>query len=544
MARSGARPLVVINSGAYVEDELAAEFGLLPPAFLPVGVTRLYELQARMLADLDGELILTVPESFVVPAWDVERLAALEITVLPTPDAYSLGGALLATLGRAGFEDRPLRLLHGDTLLWGLDTAQENVIAVADGGDGYRWSFAELGADERIAAIHRAGVAGSARPGLSLRVCGYFAFATVRTVAAALAISAGDFFKTLNLLCEAATFTPARPERWLDFGHMQTFFRSRRIATTQRSFNHLEIGEMHVRKSSDVAAGKLRNEARWLAELPPALQPFSARLLSQGETAGGFFYETEYEYFPTLAELFVFGRLSRGSWASAMASCSTFIDVAVAAAKADGRTQPGCFRQLVVTKAAARLRDYAATVDLDLNAAMTINGRLAPSLQQCLDRIAAIVADSREIPAIMHGDLCFSNILYSFRMERIRLIDPRATDESGTFSLYGDARYDLAKLMHSICGRYDLIIAGQYSARRLGRSAFELSFPQDAGRDVVAAIARETTMAGVRLTSPEIWAAMISLFLSMPPLHADRPDRQIAFIANALRLVLELEELA
>jgi hypothetical protein len=47
-------------------------------------------------------------------------------------------------------------------------------------------------------------------------------------------------------------------------------------------------------------------------------------------------------------------------------------------------------------------------------------------------------------------------------------------------------------------------------------------------------------MGGIRLGSRVVWAAMTSLFLSMPPLHADRPDRQGAFIANALRLHHEL----
>jgi hypothetical protein len=36
-------------------------------------------------------------------------------------------------------------------------------------------------------------------------------------------------------------------------------------------------------------------------------------------------------------------------------------------------------------------------------------------------------------------------------------------------------------------------------------------------------------------------ATTVSLFLSMPPLHADRPDRQQAFIANALRLWRDLD---
>jgi hypothetical protein len=34
----------------------------------------------------------------------------------------------------------------------------------------------------------------------------------------------------------------------------------------------------------------------------------------------------------------------------------------------------------------------------------------------------------------------------------------------------------------------------------------------------------------------EIIAIVVHLFLSMLPLHSDRPDRQRAFLANALRL--------
>jgi len=37
-------------------------------------------------------------------------------------------------------------------------------------------------------------------------------------------------------------------------------------------------------------------------------------------------------------------------------------------------------------------------------------------------------------------------------------------------------------------------------------------------------------------------AVTVSLFLSMIPLHADKPERQKAFVANALRLFLELED--
>ncbi|MBC7168849.1 MAG: hypothetical protein H5U23_16020, partial [Phenylobacterium sp.] len=42
-------PVRLIMSGAAVGQELAAEFGPLPPSLLPVGVQRLYELQVAAL---------------------------------------------------------------------------------------------------------------------------------------------------------------------------------------------------------------------------------------------------------------------------------------------------------------------------------------------------------------------------------------------------------------------------------------------------------------------------------------------------------------
>ena len=146
------------------------------------------------------------------------------------------------------------------------------------------------------------------------------------------------------------------------------------------------------------------------------------------------------------------------------------------------------------------------------------------------------------MPSIMHGDFCFSNILYNFRTDRVRLIDPRGLTVQGKFSLFGDVRYDLAKIMHSISGRYDLIIAGLFEGGRAGASEYELSFAQDQWRDRLENLALESSMGGVALDSDVVWAAMISLFLSMAPLHADRPDRQAAFVANALRLRLLMDQ--
>ena len=64
----------------------------------------------------------------------------------------------------------------------------------------------------------------------------------------------------------------------------------------------------------------------------------------------------------------------------------------------------------------------------------------------------------------MHGDFCFSNILYDFKSQSIKVIDPRGLSGDGKEqSIYGDLRYDVAKLAHSVIGKYDFIIAGRFS---------------------------------------------------------------------------------
>ena len=535
MTGAAERPLVLINSGAYAAQELVAEFGELPPAFLPVGLGRLYELQARMLEPLRGDLHLTLPESFDVPAWDAGRLEALGFNVIRTPDALGLGAALLYALGWLGFRDRPLRILHGDTLVGGVDLHVNDAAAVMNGGDGYRWAAVQVSGDGLVKAVtppDRTGV-GASGP----RLCGYFAFGSAGRFAERLAVAEGGFYGALNRQAAETSLRAVTPDPWLDFGHVQTFFRSRRIVTTERAFNSLHISEMRVRKSSASAAPKLRAEARWLREVPPAVAPYCARLLNEGEDADSYFYDSEYEYMPTLSELYVFGRVTPPAWSRILGSCTGFVDASV---HAGGHAEvDGLLRRLVVDKTAERLDGFAASSGLDLDAPNTLNGAPAPSLRRCLRDIEATLAGCGDAPSVMHGDFCFSNILYSFRRDRVRLIDPRGLTERGEFSLYVDRRYDLAKLMHSVCGRYDLIVAGQHAGGRVGAQAFELSFPADPRRGAIEAMAASLRMGGVRLGSEVVWAAMTSLFLSMPPLHGDRPDRQGAFIANALRLHME-----
>ena len=536
---SGAPPIWLILSGAYVEQELIAEFGPLPPAFLPVGTRRLYELQLAALPD-GAAVYLTLPEGYQPPPGDVAKLAELGVVLIGTPEGLNLGQAVMWALNYIGAGQAPVHILHGDTLLDGLSPAATDVVAAAHPADGYSWAELEVAGMQVLSLGTTRGDWTSERK--RLVACGYFALSNALSLIRAIARSGGDFVGGLNRYCQEQTLQTLPVSEWLDFGHVQTYFRSRRTVTTARSFNSLRIDEMKARKSSS-DADKIDAEAAWFRNVPTEIQPYSARLLAAGrDEADEAFYETEYKYVPSLSELFVHGANGRAAWAAIMASCERFLHLC-ARHRGPGGAGSGdaVLTELAGAKTIARLERFAAETGFDLHAPTRLNGRPMPSLARLADEVGRLVdTRSGRAECVMHGDFCFSNILFNGRMRRIRVLDPRGFVHARRPTIYGDSRYDLAKLAHSVLGRYEQLVAGRCRVTQDG-TTFELDLESAPHHRWLEASLDDLVVNGARASGLEVRAITMGLFLSMLPLHTDRPDRQRAFIANALRLYAELE---
>jgi len=115
------------------------------------------------------------------------------------------------------------------------------------------------------------------------------------------------------------------------------------------------------------------------------------------------------------------------------------------------------------------------------------------------------------------------------------VVDPRGINVNGDFSIYGDQKYDLAKLTHSVIGLYDFIIAGRYTFD-IDADGYEvIHFEIDSRLSMV----QEGFMSIPFLDSvtiKDVMPLVVLLFLSMLPLHSDRQDRQKAMLLNAVRL--------
>ncbi|MBI1196841.1 MAG: capsular biosynthesis protein [Phenylobacterium sp.] len=528
-------PLRLIMSGAVVGQELAAEFGPLPPSFLPVGTRRLYELQ---LDALEGgeQFHMVVPETFQVPAHDARRLAERGVELLPIPEGLRLGEAVVYAVNSVGAGEGPIHILHGDTLIGAPPLDRDDVIVGGPRMSEYAWAEMRRGDDGRVLSLDTTPAGEDGHEGRPI-AAGYFSFSSSLGLVRALSRMRGDFVAGVNRYLTERPVEMVETPEWLDFGHLQTFFQSRLAVTTARAFNTVRIDGLTARKTS-VDRAKIRAEAHWLNAIPAPVQIHTARLLAHGVDDGRAFYETEYEFLPVVSELFVHGLLGRHSWMRILAACEALL--AACAADRSEDSADAALRTLCVDKTLARLERHARETGFPIDRPLRFDGQPTPSLVEIAERLAAgLDLESGRRECVMHGDLCFSNLLYDSRVRRVRALDPRGLvgERPG---IYGDLRYDLAKLAHSAVGRYDQIIAGRYEATEHDGD-FTLAFEEIAAQPWLEAALGETTIDGEPALSPTVRAAMTGLFLSMLPLHADRPDRQRAFVANALRLFRDLD---
>ncbi len=137
---------------------------------------------------------------------------------------------------------------------------------------------------------------------------------------------------------------------------------------------------------------------------------------------------------------------------------------------------------------------------------------------------------------IGHGDPCFANALYNKSAQILKFIDPKGalTEDE----LWMDEYYDVAKLSHSVCGRYDFFNSGLYDIRIDGDLNAELDIPFD--NTMYKDIFREKCVEnGFDYRSVRVYEA--SLFLSMLPLHIDYPHKVLGFILNVKDILKEIE---
>ena len=139
---------------------------------------------------------------------------------------------------------------------------------------------------------------------------------------------------------------------------------------------------------------------------------------------------------------------------------------------------------------------------------------------------------------MIHGDFCFNNILCDPLYTAIRLIDPRgeAAPSGDLPPGYGDRRYDVVKLFHSVGGHYDAIVNNLFSLRWNSAKEIDLQVYVPAHQPFLANAFQEL-LRPADLSEQQLNLLTASLFFSMLPLHREDSDRQVALAISGMLLL-------
>lgn len=518
--------MILINSAAYVNTEFRNEFGAIPPCFLPIGNRKLLTLQVDSIRKNLGEqphIVVSLPMNYKLSIDEKELIQNLNIQAVFVPEGISLGMAILYVLNTIGHDNDILRLLHGDTLLNHFPK-EDDCIALVNTKEDYEWEV-DYKTDRKLVW------------------CGYFSFTSSQRFIKALATTQGDFVKSVHIYANEEPNTVHKEvEDWYDLGHINTYFVSRSSITTQRAFNSLRIGNGVVWKSGTPPI-KIVAEANWFANLPVQLKRFIPQLINSGKTdEGNPFYETEYLPILPLNEIFVHGKNPAIFWEKVLGLISFYMSESRLCYPKEDKNLFTKIEQdsisIYADKTYERLEKYALQKGINLDAPTRYDGIDLPSLREiateCINKALTLPI----IPSVIHGDLCFSNIMYDSRSNNIKVIDPRGLNIKQELTIYGNQSYDLAKLCHSFVGLYDFIIADSFKLERSESLGIKLHFNIDSRLEDIQSLFMNKALVP-EINNNHIIAPTILLFLSMIPLHFDKPYRQEAMLANALRLYSE-----
>ena len=516
--------MILIASGAYVLSEFQVELGKVPPCLLPVGNRKLIEFQIETLRQTfpHENIYLTLPDEYKITSSEQKILDRLKVKRISVPEKFNLCDSLLYAINIQDDlkRDEKLYLMHGDTYFSSLnDLKKIDSIALAYSQENYNWHTVDKTRDS------------------NLIWCGFFSFSNINYLLKCLTLERENFVHAVERYSQKYALKLIKTQHWYDFGHVNTYFQSRANITTQRAFNTLNIQNGIVLKKG-TPYNKIKAEAFWYENIPTTLRPYIPILVDHGiDELEQAFYKLEYLPCMPLNELYVHGKNLEFEWLRIFKYLKDYlykaIEVPIDLQKKNEIDDD--IEKLYVKKSKQRFYEYLESVSKKPEERIIYNHQELPSLSTILDECISKTLKQPIFYGVYHGDLCFSNILFDSRAARIKVIDPRGMNYDGELSIYGDVKYDLAKLTHSVIGLYDFIISGYYKLEEQSNQSIEIVFDTD---ERIAQIQEEFLQNFTlnHLGVKDIMPLVVLLFLSMLPLHSDRPDRQKAMFYNALRL--------
>lgn len=314
------------------------------------------------------------------------------------------------------------------------------------------------------------------------------------------------------------------------------------ILVRPRSFNRIEVDRARgvlTKTSSDNE--KLIQEIEWYQGLPDDLRCYVPELVGSSRDGESAFAELEYVPWTTLHNLLVDGVRADEVWTKAFCCLRSVLDAFgrhERSFSADDRR--ASMAEMNISKTVRRVDRLRECVLIRpfFEREFVLNGAPYPSLSEVLDLVPSACArlcDSDSPFVIVHGDLTFSNVLIDSSLERVKLIDPRGV--FGCTGMYGDARFELAKLLQCVDGCLCHIVEDEYDLRIEGRSVW--LHVRHRGVEDIRKLFWECFADRVGGCVGDVRLMASLLYMAASALHRECPERQVVLMMTGVEMFFE-----
>ena len=534
--------ILMIPSAALLDTDLSLETGVNTHALIPVSGKPLFANISKLYRDSSIKNL----KVFIILKSCQEKLLSdyggYIDRCIESPDSQSIyetiASGLTEICGESFDQDEEVIIHMGDTLLSQSDlNYQSDCIYASQGSDFYRRTvFTEKKGRVFIESDRSFNHPNNKKSLLSI---GVYSFSSVLTLKKAFSsVNTNEkgvdlFFRAIEEYSKIKPINTLLVKNWMDFGHLDTYYESKLSCQNLRHFNSLKFESslgVVTKRSKDL---NFVHQVRWFQLQPKEVQYFLPRVYDYSDGSDPFI-SMEMLTLPTLSELFTGKRLELGAWLTVFTRLQ---DITNIYSKYSYRSDVSnsMLHAMYVTKTVNRLNSY-----LDDNPGNKMlkcrqfsNGFMLGDLPGLIEQYVNKyqLLSSKDISPI-HGDFCLTNLLYDQRSRMVKMIDPR-----GIFSvpgIYGDGRYDIAKLFHSIVSGYDFLVADLFSVE-VDNDIVSYKINKTGYHNEVADMVQGVFTLDKKLNQ-QVRVIESLLFLSMIPLHRDRPDRQMVMAAIGLEL--------
>lgn len=327
----------------------------------------------------------------------------------------------------------------------------------------------------------------------------------------------------------------------VDIRILRNLFRFLVGSTEARHFNdtQAEDGVFH-KSSSDIA--KMKAEYSYFHVAPEEMKRFLMPTFGFWEKDGRAGYSMEHLPVPDVALQLIHGALLPPDFDLLLDSFFSFLKSRRKGA-GDARLTISEGKKHILGKFDSRIENFLNTKEgRQLDAILTASGPRGNirAMQAAARPFIEKALEQFPDPHLVfgHGDPCFSNILFDKRLGLMRLIDPRGATSFETGLMH--PLYDIAKFSHSVLGGYDFINNALFTCNLNDRLALEC-VPDAGGPPAWAQEAFRNRLNKAGIDVAAVRAVELSLFLSMLPLHSDRPSKLAGFALTASAILDDLE---